>query len=291
MLKNNVLITGTSGLLGSQLKKQLKRDFNATGISRSYVPDYVDMTIDITNYNSIKKIMFQLNPNVVIHCAALSSHLLCKNEPELAKKVNFYSTLNLVKISQEIGAKFIFISSDAVFRGDRGWYDELDTPDPFSYYGELKLLAEEEIKKITNDFVILRGSFFGRSLNKNSSIFDFFYNNILDKNTINGYIDIISTSIDIHNLTKIIKTFIKIGARGLYHYGSSNKYSKYELGLEVAKIGNLDPLLIQPVRSQSLSIPFNEPRDLSLSPRKIKNISGIIIPTLEDCVKNVYKYL
>lgn len=290
MQQNRVLLTGSSGLLGSNLKDQLKNDFDVTGVARNYVSGYVDQTIDITDYKSVKELFIKFKPEIFIHSAAIASHSLCDEEPVLAKKVNLESTSNLANIAEEFGTKFIFISSDAVFKGDLGWYQESDEPNPFSYYGELKFLAEQEIAKVTSNFIILRGSFFGQSLEKNKSIFEFFYNNILLDVPVNGYTDVVSNSLDAINFSSIIKTLINIEARGLFHYGSSDKYSKYELGLTIAKLGNLNSSLIRPVKSLDMGNPYFEPRDLSLATEKLSAITGVAAPTLEDCVKKVYEF-
>lgn len=290
MQQNKVLLTGSSGLLGSNLKDHLKKDFEITGVARNYVSGYVDQTIDITDYKSTKELFIKFKPEILIHSAAIASHSFCDEEPVLAKKVNLESTANLAIIAEEFGTKFIFISSDAVFKGDVGWYQESDEPNPFSYYGELKLLAEQAIAEITSNFIILRGSFFGQSLVKNKSIFEFFYNNILNDVPINGFTDVVSNSLDVINFSSIIKTLINIEAQGLFHYGSSDKYSKYELGLTIAKLANLNSSLIRPVKSIEIDNSYFEPRDLSLSTEKLSATTGIAAPTLEDCVKKVYEF-
>jgi dTDP-4-dehydrorhamnose reductase len=289
--KTKVLITGSSGLLGSNLKVNLEKSFDVVGVARNHVPNFVDYPIDITNYKSLKDLLLQLKPEIVIHSAAIASHLLCDKEPEFAKKINFESTKNLVHITEEVGSKFIFISSDAVFKGDKEWYEESDETDPFSYYGELKVLAEQEVQKATENFIILRGSFFGNSLEGNKSIFEFFYNNLLSNNSVNGYTDIISNSLDVINFSKIVKALIDSEAKGLFHYGSSDKHSKYELGATIAKVAGLDINLINPLKSSDAGDPYFVARDLSLKTQKISKVEGVIIPNLKECVNEVFQFL
>jgi dTDP-4-dehydrorhamnose reductase len=288
--KLKILITGSSGLLGNNLRYGLEKEFEVVGIARKNLSGYVDYSIDITNHEAIKELVSKLEPNVIIHSAAVVSHSLCDEDPVLAKKVNLESTVSLANIAEEVDAKFIFISTDAVFKGDRGWYQETDEPDPFSYYGELKLMAEQEIAKVTDNFITLRGSFFGKSLEMNKSIFEFFYYNLLKSKQVNGYLDIYSNSIDVINLSAIIKVLIAGNEKGLFHYGSSDKYSKHDLGLMIARLGNLDGNLIRPVNSSEISNPYFTPRDLSLSTTKLETVTGMTMPTLEESVKNVYEF-
>jgi len=289
--KAKILITGASGLLGSNLKVLLGKNFDVIGIARNKMSGYVDNQVDIRDYKLINEFIQNLKPDIILHSAAIASHLLCDKEPDLAKSINLNSTKNLVNLAEEVNAKFIFISSDAVFKGDKGWYDETDETDPFTYYGELKVLAEQEIFKATKNFVIIRGSFFGNSIEKNKSIFEFFYYNLLANKKIYGYTDIFSNSVDVVNISSIIKTLIDYSKNGLYHYGTSNKYSKYDLGVAIAKNVGLNDSLIEPVKSSDINDPYFSARDLSLATQKISLLEGIVIPDMNDCLIKVFNNL
>ncbi len=286
-IKKKLLITGSTGLLGSNLRKILQYKFQISGVARTYISPYVDLQVDITNFRDLKSVMSKLKPDVVVHCAAIASHKDCDENKIYAKKLNFLSTLDLANLSAELDAKFVFISTDAVFSGNSSWYSEIDEVNPFSYYGELKVLAETYLVKNINNYLILRGSFFGQSLNKKNSIFDFFYQNLKKSKNIYGIYDIYSNSIDIFTLSKIIGELLDSDAYGIFHYGLPEKYSKLEFGDHIAKKLSAKKNLITPSNADSMNDSYLFPRDLSLDIKKLQNTINIQIPSLLDSLENI----
>ena len=286
--KKKVFLTGASGLLGSSLRDFSSQKYTFFGVARKKIPNYVDLELDITDYSSLNKLLNESKPDIIIHSAALASHRLCDENREFAKKINFESTQRLAEISTEINSKLIFISSDAVFSGKLGDYSELVTPDPFSYYGELKVLAENEIQKKAKDFLILRGSFYGTSIQKDRSIFEFFYHNLMQKNKVNGFSDVFSNSIDTHFFTQTIMSLVEKNLDGIFHYGVTNKYSKFDFGIRIAKLLNADEDLVRKVASAEINDPYFYPRDLSLNIGKLASSLDFPLPNIEESLTNFF---
>lgn len=146
-----LLITGGSGTLGKELKKQF--------------PDALSPTkerFNLLDYHSMKKLFDANDINFVIHTAAMTSVRECDEKRELAYNINYVGTRLLVKIARQIpNLKFVYISTACVFDGYTGMYDEQSLPLPENFYGLTKLLGEYEAKKIPNPIVI-RTNFVGR---------------------------------------------------------------------------------------------------------------------------------
>lgn len=286
--KKKVFLTGASGLLGSSLRDHTNQEFTFFGVARKKNLHYVDAELDITDYRPLNDLLIEIKPDIIIHSAALASHKLCDENKEFARKINFESTQKIAEISSEINSKLIFISSDAVFSGKTGNYNEFTTPDPFSYYGELKALAEAAVQKRAKDFLILRGSFYGKSIQKDRSIFEFFYYNLRQKIKVNGFSDIFSNSIDTHYLGRIITDLIEKKINGVFHYGVLNKYSKFDFGRQIASLMGADKELVRKVFSADINDPYFYARDLSLDINKLAGSLDFILPNIEESLTTFF---
>lgn len=128
-----ILITGSNGQLGRSFQKILKKDVL-----------FVDREeMDIIDFKAVKKIVDSFKPEVIIHCAAFTNVDACENDSETCFKVNVGGTFNIAIASKEIGATLVYVSTDYVFDGKKdGFYDEQDSPNPVSVYGQTKYLGE-----------------------------------------------------------------------------------------------------------------------------------------------------
>lgn len=144
------LITGSSGVLGTAIKNL---------IPDSLCPSHWDM--DITEPLMVSSFLQQYgvadSVKTVIHCAGLvNKH--CEKDRQKAMTVNVLGTMNVAFFCNMVGAKMIYISTEYVFRGDRGLYGPDDETGPIMYYGETKL-AGECVTKSLPDYLIIRASF------------------------------------------------------------------------------------------------------------------------------------
>jgi dTDP-4-dehydrorhamnose reductase len=146
---SHVLITGGHGLLGKKLNELFEN---------SLTPSHQEMDIrqNLMNSDYIKNIKNEIH--TVIHCAALKNEI-CTKKPSEALLTNIVGTANVALFCQEIGAKLVYISTDYVFKGDRGNYKTTDEVGPVNYYAETKLAGEYATKSVKNHLII-RLSFF-----------------------------------------------------------------------------------------------------------------------------------
>ncbi len=141
--QNTTLFTGGSGLLGSEMKNL---------IPSAYFPPHD--TFDITNYNQIKNYLEHKGIETIVHAAAFTSPPLIDKEPIQAINTNIIGTSNLVKLCSEKGVKLIYISTDYVFKGDKGNYKEDDDLNPVNKYAWSKLGGECAVKMHDNSLII-----------------------------------------------------------------------------------------------------------------------------------------
>ncbi len=140
-----ILITGSSGVLGSELKRKF---------SNALTPNHNEL--DITNKEMVIDFFKKNKINVVIHTAAITSVRKCEDEKELTWKTNVDGTKNLVDalVQTNPNGKFIYLSTACVFDGNIGMYKESSIPYPENFYALTKLLGEQEVKRSLNHLII-----------------------------------------------------------------------------------------------------------------------------------------
>ena len=140
-MKKNILITGSSGFVGSRLAYFLKDKYNL------FLPTHSEL--DVSCEEAVKQYMEDHRPEIVIHCAALSNTWYCEQHPEESHKYNVQGTVKVAKACKRIGARLIFMSSDQVYNGipSSGANKEEDALQPVSIYGQHKLEAEQRTQR------------------------------------------------------------------------------------------------------------------------------------------------
>ena len=128
-------VTGSGGLIGNCIVRIAGRcvpDRNVIGLNRG--------SLDLTDFNAVERKFREDQPQWIIHCAALSKSPACQADPPLARRLNIEVTQRLSELAGNI--PFLFFSSDLVFDGQQGNYDESAAPNPLSVYAETKVEAE-----------------------------------------------------------------------------------------------------------------------------------------------------
>jgi dTDP-4-dehydrorhamnose reductase len=178
----------------------------------------------------------------------MASHEACEQDPSHASRINAEATGVLAKAAAAADARFVYISTDAVFNGERGNYSEEDTPSPASVYGQTKLLGEQRAA-VEADALIVRTNFFGWSPSGTRSILEFFVNELSKGNTVRGFTDFTTTSAYAQVLAESIAELVAKQKTGVFHLTSPEALTKYEFGVAVAEEFDLDPSLITPTRA------------------------------------------
>jgi len=163
-LGTRVLITGANGLLGQALVDRLgdSSDYDVLATGRDDAPrfppslcDYAPL--DVTAPNEVDATFEDFEPTVVVNCAAVSDVTECDEHRSRAWAVNARAVKRLAKHCQEAGARLIQLSTDFVFNGKRGPYDERARPDPVNYYGRTKLAGENALREVDlSDWALVR---------------------------------------------------------------------------------------------------------------------------------------
>jgi dTDP-4-dehydrorhamnose reductase len=237
--QKKILILDSSSMAGHVISKYLNslKKYQVTNLTcdKSNIID--DIYIDIYDTLQLKNIIHFQKPDVIINCLRLLIEE-SEAEPDKAIYYNSYIPHFLSKIAKEIDSKVIQLSTDCVFSGEKGSYNEDDFKDGESVYARTKALGE-----LTNDKdLTLRTSFIGPNINgKNEELFHWF---LMQKGEINGYTNAFWTGITTLELAKSIDKIIGLNMSGLYHLVPEEKISKYELLNLIKSIWGKDNVVI-----------------------------------------------
>ena len=244
-----VLVTGSSGMLGSDLLNILSRKgYDTFGLDHR--------NGDITDLKKVRKVVNEFRPDTVVHCAAYTDVVGCEKDPDKAFKVNGLGTKNMAISCQEVGASMVYISTDYVFDGEKKRpYNELDNPDPINVYGRSKLLGEYYVQHLLNRFSIIRTSWmFGRN-GKN------FVDTILTLFKKEDTLQIVDDQAGSPTLSKELASnvgeVIERAGNGIYHVTNSATCSWYEFATRVVQLADLKGKTVEPTDSETLKRPKN----------------------------------
>jgi dTDP-D-glucose 4,6-dehydratase len=145
-----VFITGGDGALGKALKVHMGSNFEVLA------PNKIEC--DVLNPLQLESLITQFSPDIVIHLAAFVDTFGCENDIAKALDVNVIGTINIVKVCSKINCKFVYVSSEYVFGGEKGSYSVKDRLDPINVYGKTKS-ASEYIVSILPNYQIIRAPF------------------------------------------------------------------------------------------------------------------------------------
>ena len=278
-----ILITGASGFLGTKLFDILSRNHEIAGTYFTKKKNNLHAFLDITSEIGVEKFISQVNPDAVIHTAALVNVDFCEVERDKAYKINVLGTQNVIKASKRINAKLIYISSDYVFDGENPPYRENDKCRPVNYYGETKLEGEEIVQKELDDFLIIRPTIlygFADEQDKTTYV-----TQVLEKLALaqpfGADTETVKYPILIDDVALAIKKLLELDEQGIYHVATQTPMTRYEWSQKIAEEYGYSKDII---RKEIARPKAKKPRNVLLDTSKIERL-GITFVEVEEGLK------
>jgi dTDP-4-dehydrorhamnose reductase len=257
-----VLVTGSNGLLGQKITEKVLKEggvnliATAKGINRfSVKKGYEFAEMDISDPEAVRSVVEKYKPDAIIHTAAVTNVDIAEANKELAFKLNVEAVLTLIDVCEKNDVQLIHLSTDFVFDGENGPYAEEAVPNPLSYYGETKLLAEQAIISSDCRWVILRTILvYGIVSDMSRSNIVLWAKEALEKgNPLNLVNDQWRMPTLAEDLADGCLLAVMHNAQGLYHISGKEMMSISELVAKVADYWKLDKSLINEISSASLN--------------------------------------
>lgn len=231
-----ILITGSSGFLGSRLAVYLAKRYDLL------LPTHSEL--NVSREDTVLAYMEEHRPKVVIHCAALSNTWYCEQHPEKSHRVNVQGTVKMAKACKRIGAKFIFMSSDQVYNGTiaSGPLREDCLLQPVNVYGRHKLEAEQRALLNLHESVGLRLTWMydmpDSKMKLNSNILVNLQKASREGSVINVATHEYRGVTDVWEVVRNIERVLNLPG-GVYNFGSGNSLDSYSLFVETARLMGL----------------------------------------------------
>jgi dTDP-4-dehydrorhamnose reductase len=287
-----LLVTGASGLLGLNLGFHLASRYRITGITHSHSlrgAPFDVVEADLGKPGTFGRILEQVRPDLVVHCAAMAIIDACEKDPERSRRLNAELPGEVATACERHDLAMMHISTDAVFDGLRGDYDEDDLPNPQSMYAAHKLAGELAVAAAYPNAAIARVTFYGWSLMGKRSLAEFFYNNLSAGRRVNGFTDVCTCILQVNFLAELLAEILEKGLRGVYHAVSRESQSKYQFGLDLARRFGLDESLIEAVSVNDGGLAARRSPNLTLQTGKLAAALGHPLPGQAEGLELFYR--
>ncbi len=292
MLSTRVLLTGANGLLGQAMVRRLgpDADYTVLATARDETPRFEKglcryTHLDVTQPSEVTAVVEDFGPHVVVNCAAMSDVAACDEHRSDAWAVNARAVKTLAKECRQTGTRLVQVSSDFVFNGKRGPYNETARPDPVNYYGRSKLAGENHLRESGRSnwalvrTVLLYGP--ARDLSR-FNIVRWIIDQLSAGETLHMVDDQHRTPTHVDDLATGIEQLISREKTGIYHMSGPDLVSIYELACMVAEVFDLDASRIESVSSDFFEDEVERPShtgflldkaraELDYDPRSLKN--------------------
>lgn len=255
-----IAVTGADGLLGSELVRVLAARHQVVGLGRKQ--------LDVANETAIARTMEQLRPDVIIHAAAYTDVDRAETDRHTAYTVNAYGTGHLALAAERAGSRFVFISTDYVFDGQKGSaYTEKDHPAPINIYGESKRIGEQLAARLCSNHVIVRTAWlFGCS---GGNFARQVIGAALYNRPISAAVDVAGSPTYTGDLSRFLLRLMDHDYCGILHAVNSGCCSKYQFAAHILQQLRADASLVRPVSLSELGLPARRPANTALRQQAI----------------------
>jgi len=276
-----ILLTGANGFFASRFYTYYKNKYDILPLGHN--------DLDITDESKCFQMIRNFEPDYVIHTAAIADTGLCERSPELSYEINVKGSINIAKACSLANSKLVYLSSEQIFNGnlDSGPYNENHIPVPNTVYGNHKLQAENHLREIIDELWILRFSWLFGFPEKNCRVSANILWNVVSSVLKDKKIKLPTN--EFRGMTYVydlIENFHKIFdlPYGIYHAGSENNLSTYDIALFILKEISINHKADNYLQKDTDR--YNgHPRDLRICNNKLRTY-GIDLPETEGGIKN-----
>lgn len=278
-----VLITGANGFLGFYLTRLLLDKgyvvlATGKGEPRHWFSStaFHYKTLDFTSEESVRKILDEESPDVIVHAGALSKPDFCEVQKGNAFLTNVTGTMYLLKGAERCQAHFIFLSSDFVFLGEwvdaaNGFYTEADDRQPVNYYGETKLLAEDAVMHCNTRWSIVRTAMvYGKPVAGGENLVSWVAKALQNGESLTVFHDQVRTPTYVEDLAEGIMKIIEKKSNGIYHLSGEEVWTLYDMAVATSRYLQLDESLIHKIFEGDIPQAARRPKHTCLDSSKAK---------------------
>ena len=271
-----VLVTGVKGQLGYDVVNELtKRGIEAVGV------DIQDM--DITDAASVEKVIGEVAPDAVIHCAAYTAVDAAEDNVELCRRVNADGTQNIANVCKKLDCKMIYISTDYVFDGEgtRAWEPD-DERHPLNIYGQTKYEGELAVQNTLEKYFIVRISWVFGVNGKN------FIKTMLNLSKTHDHLTVVNDQFGsptyTYDLARLLVDMVQTDKYGIYHATNEGICNWYEFACEIFRKAGMN-VDVAPVPTSEYPTKAKRPENSRMSKEKLTENGFERLPSWQDALE------
>ncbi|WP_126973827.1 SDR family oxidoreductase [Gynurincola endophyticus] len=299
MTQKKILITGANGFLGQFLVRDLWQkgyEVIATGKGENRLPfTYTERftydTLDIGKSASVHSVFDKHKPNLVIHAAAITQVDDAERNTELAEQINVQGTAEVLVDAETYAEYILFISTDFVFDGNKGMYEEEDDLQPLSFYGFTKMQAEAIMSTAEIPYSIVRTCLvYGKPLSgARSNIIQWVSGKLQANEAIKVVNDQVRTPTYVEDLSKAIVQLVEQRLTGIYHISGKEVFTPYEMAVATANYLGADTSLITPVDASTFKEVGKRPLKTGFSIKKAETLIGFQPVSFQEALIKIFE--
>lgn len=295
-----VLVTGVAGQLGHDVMNELaSRNLEGYGTDLAetyagiqdgtYVCSAPYVSLDITDAQAVQKVMDEVNPDAVVHCAAWTAVDKAEDMPDVVRKVNADGTKNIVEACKKHDIPVMYFSTDYVFNGEGTdpWM-EYGHREPLNVYGQTKYEGELAVESYPKHFIIRISWVFGKNGNN-------FIKTMLRLGKERGAVSVVNDQIGMvtytYDLARLVVGMIQTKEYGTYHATNSGDFiSWYDFAKEIFKQAGMD-VPVTPVDSSAFPAKAKRPKNSRMNQTELDKHGFTRLPDWQDALARYLKEL
>jgi len=246
-----ILVTGARGLLGRRLLTELSiRGHDPVGTEHA--------TLDMTDFSQTQRVIGEAQPDLVIHCAAMTQVDRCAEQPDEALRINGFGTQQLALVCQKFGLPLAYISTNEVFDGERvAGYLEYDQPRPINPYGYSKWVGEQAVRDLLPQHYIIRTSWGFAHGGDN------FLHKVIKAAARGDSLSVVTNEVAAptytDDLAEAVARLVETGRYGIYHLVNDGRASRYQFARYLLDCAGYADTPIAPIISAQRPRPSKPP--------------------------------
>mgnify|MGYP002797485383 FL=1 len=278
-----ILVTGVNGQLGYDVMNELaKRGIEGVGTD-------VD-NMDVTDAAACERVIKEVGPDAVMHCAAYTAVDAAEDNVELCRKINGEGTRSIAVVCRELDIPMMYISTDYVFdgQGTRPWEPD-DERHPLNVYGQTKYEGELAVEELLEKYFIVRIAWVFGVNGKN------FIKTMLRLGKERGKVSVVNDQIGsptyTYDLARLLVDMIQTDKYGRYHATNEGLCSWYEFACEIFKKAGMDSVEVTPVTSAEYPAKAARPFNSRMSKEKLTENGFERLPSWQDALERYLKLI
>ncbi len=280
------VVTGASGLLGGAVARDLAgHGVDVEGWSHvvAAAPDGLCFRrLELTAPGVVQAALAEARPELVVHCAALTDVDRCEAVPDAARALNTEVPGWLAAAAAGLGARFVHISTDAVYDGEPpGERSEDEAPGPVNVYAQTKLDGEAAVLGAHPEALVLRTTMHGWTAVGRRSFSEAILRGLLTGQRLTLFADVRFSPLVVTDLASVIRRLAERGATGVVNAGAADAVAKDAFGRLVARVFGLPDTAIEPIALAEAGLRAPRPRNLALAVDRLTELLGEPPPTVE----------